>query len=278
MREIRMNPKRTRHNAAVQGHQLRGQASGSRHTDLLTEHGANCSFKAVPAARRSQSGPLSHQRSESRIAGEMVINGLDVGSQIEEASNARDDGRERLHIGEANSDSKALSFWKVSYLDASELSAGFNGAKITPGLDDFDAANSAGAEEGQQRFPVVRRPIPKAEDHIFLFISGNAFSAQGCGRAMEKAAKRLIESPQAAETGGHRHFRHGHAGIVDQLLGEEYSPRLCDGDGRRSEMLKKKPPELTLPHAESGCEVVDAVAIAVEAAFCNESKSPRDGV
>jgi hypothetical protein len=47
---------------------------------------------------------------------------------------------------------------------------------------------------------------------------------------MKQITKCLIESPQAAEAGRQRNFRHGHLRFMNQLLGEEYAARLRHGD------------------------------------------------
>ena len=59
---------------------------------------------------------------------------------------------------------------------------------------------------------------------------------------MEKISKYFVEPSQATEARRQRNFRHGHTRFMDQLLGEQDSPRLCHGNWRSSEVLEKQSP------------------------------------
>ena len=74
---------------------------------------------------------------------------------------------------------------------------------------------------------------------------------------MEEIAKYFIESPQTAKAGRQRNLCHGHIGFVDQLLGEQHTPRLRDRNRRRSKMLSKQPPQMPLADSQPLSQRVD---------------------
>jgi hypothetical protein len=91
-----------RHGAAVESYQLACEPARSHDGDLLAEDGADCCFEAVPTAGGAQAGALRDQGSEHGVAGEMVVDSFDVGAEVEEATDASDDGREEADVGEAD--------------------------------------------------------------------------------------------------------------------------------------------------------------------------------
>ena len=260
----------------MEGDELTSQAACGCHADLLAQDGPDCELEAIPAAGSTQSRTLRHQGREHRIAGEMVVDGLDVGPEIEEAPHAGDDDGEKADVGEADADAEALPVGQVSDLDASHRAVHLDCAQVAVIVDKLDALNGASAQEAEYGFPVIRCAIAKPEGDIFLQGFCGALSSQGAGRPMEEVAKGLVESPKAAESCGHCNLCHGHAGFVDELLREENTPCLGNGDGGRSEVLEKEPPELALAQAKALCQFFHAVPFSIECAFCDESQGPRD--
>src|SRR5476649_2945561 len=70
---------------------------------------------AVPVARRAHARPLGDQRCELGIAREMIVDGDDVGAEIEYALHARHDCRQRFYIREADGDGHRVAFGQVSH-------------------------------------------------------------------------------------------------------------------------------------------------------------------
>jgi len=68
-------------------------------------------------------------------------------------------------------------------------------------------------------------------------------------RAIVSFAKSRVESPDASKAGGQRDFPHGEAAVVNQLLREMQTSSLRHRNRTRTQMLKKKPPQM--PSANS---------------------------
>jgi hypothetical protein len=62
--------------------------------------------------------------------------------------------------------------------------------------------------------------------------------------------KRLVESPHAAKSTRKRDLDHRKIRLVNQLLGQQHTARLCDRDRRRPNVLAEQPPQLPLPNLE----------------------------
>src|ERR1700742_4827297 len=100
----------------------------------------------------------------------MVVDGFDVGTEIELASHASDDCRQQLHIREADVYDKTMATGKVSDLDRAHGSVDFDGAKGAIAIDDFDAGNGSRAQEGDHAIPVIGRAIAKPQGYAVLFL------------------------------------------------------------------------------------------------------------
>ena len=88
----------------MENDKLACQATCGSYGDLLAQDGPDGKLEAVPPARGTQSGTLRYKGSEDGIAGEMAIDGFDVGTKIEEAAHTGDDRRETADVGEADAD------------------------------------------------------------------------------------------------------------------------------------------------------------------------------
>jgi hypothetical protein len=145
--------------AAVEGNELAGETARGDYGDLLAEDGADCDFEAVPAAGGAEAGALSYKGSEDGIAGEMVVDGFDIGTEIEEAADASDDGGQEADVGEADADVEALALGEVGDLDAAHGSVDFDCAEVALVVYDFDSGDGSGAEEVEHAVPVIGRAI-----------------------------------------------------------------------------------------------------------------------
>jgi hypothetical protein len=95
---------------------------------------------------------------------------------------------------------------------------------------------------------------------------------------MKEVAKRFIEASHAGESGSKGDVRHGHTGFVNQVLGEEHSASLRDGNGGSAEVLKKQPAQVALAKAEALGKFLDGGVIAVKSAIADEGEGARNRI
>jgi hypothetical protein len=176
----------------------------------------------------------------------MLVDGLDVGAEIEDAADASDDGGKRFDVRETDGDAEALALGEMRDLDGADVAVDLDGALIDSVFDDFDSGDGAGREIGEHGVPVVGRAITETEHDAGVGGDGVRLSADGAGWTVKEIMEDFVESAEAAETGCERNFGHGHLGFVDELLGEEDAAGLCNGDGRGSEMLEEEAAELAI--------------------------------
>ena len=81
---------------------------------------------------------------------------------------------------------------------------------------------------------------------------------------MEEVLKYFVEPSQTCETRRQCNFSHGHVRFMDEVLGEKHASGLGHSDWRRSEMLKKQSPQLTLANAKPFCKRIHAFTFAIE--------------
>src|SRR5260370_27768768 len=72
--------------------------------DLLAEDSAHRKFKPIPATRSAKARSLRHPRCEVWIMREVLIDRLDICSDVEQATHAVDDCRQRLRSEEHTSE------------------------------------------------------------------------------------------------------------------------------------------------------------------------------
>ncbi len=80
---------------AAARHELPCKADRGGHRDLLTEHGPNGELEPVPRTWYPQARSRRHQGGEDGILGELRVDRLRVGGEIEHAPHARNDRRQR---------------------------------------------------------------------------------------------------------------------------------------------------------------------------------------
>ena len=112
---------RRRDRPAARARQRAGELAPRLDGDLLAEHRAHRELEAVPAAGHAQAGPLGDQRRQQRIARQVRADRGDVGAEIEHAADARDDRRQRAHVGKADGHRQALLLGHVRDLDGAGL-------------------------------------------------------------------------------------------------------------------------------------------------------------
>ena len=91
---------------------------------------------------------------------------------------------------------------------------------------------------------------------------------------MEEVLKYLVEPPQTAETRRQRNLSHGHVRFMDEVLGEKHTSGLCHSNWRRSEMLKKQSPQMTLANAKAFCKCIHAFTLAIEGTLGDQRLHP----
>src|ERR1700761_304096 len=168
----------------------------------------------------------------------MLVDGLNVGSEVELAAYPGDNGRQRFHIRKSDADFQTLLFRQVSDRNTPDCTVYFDRSQVAANLHHFDSRNCARTQEGEHVFPIVRSAITKAKNDVFPLFKGSAFSTQCPRGAVEELEKSLVESPHAAETGCRCDVRHRHLSVVDQLFGKQHSPGLCNRDGGGAKMLE----------------------------------------
>src|SRR6185312_2663098 len=150
------------HRFAVQRDELTGETACGGDCDLLAEDSADRKFEALPSAGSAQAGALGDEWREQRIAGEMSVDGFDVGAEIEDAADPSDDGGQRSYFGEADSDGKALVARQMRDLDAADVAVDLDGAGVGAVLNDLHTCDGAGREEVEYGIPVIRCAVAEA--------------------------------------------------------------------------------------------------------------------
>jgi len=117
---------------------------------------------------------LRYQSGECGVSGEMLLDGLNVCSQIEQPPHPCDDGRQYLEVWKQYPDFKALLLREVSYGNASQRPVDFDGSQITSSLNKFDTRNRARFEEGEHIVPVVGTAVAKPKRDVLLLFPGSA--------------------------------------------------------------------------------------------------------
>ena len=133
-------------------------------------------------------------------------------------------------------------------------------ARVKLHADILDAGNRALPQEPDRRVPVVRWLIAQQQNKLAgsrqrKFRPGGP--AQFARRAAEQLPERLVETANAAEACGERHFGHRQMRLVNELFGEQHAPCLRDRDRRGAEMLLEQAPQLALADAEASGQYVD---------------------
>ena len=75
----------------MESDELASQSTCSDYADLLAQHSSHCYLETIPATGSPQAWALCHQGSEHRIAGQMVVNRLYIGSKIEKTPHSGND-------------------------------------------------------------------------------------------------------------------------------------------------------------------------------------------
>jgi hypothetical protein len=70
----------------VELYQLTRQPASRCDSDLLTEDSTHRDLKSVPSAGSPQAGPECDQPGKHRVRRQMLIDGLNVGSEVEQAA------------------------------------------------------------------------------------------------------------------------------------------------------------------------------------------------
>src|SRR4029077_13898626 len=146
---------------------------------------------------------------QQRILRQMCAYRRDIGSEIEDPSDARDDSRQRTYGWEADGCGEAFALRQMGDLDHANVPVLQHRPTIDLALDPLDAVENADAQIGQHRRPVIGRAITKADgdadsgDRPF----GQCFdelAPQHAGRSLEELAEGLVETANAAEARGDR--------------------------------------------------------------------------
>src|SRR5258708_31827300 len=119
----------------------------------------------------------------------MLVDGLDVGTQVEEAANTCDDGGEKFDVGKTDSDAKTLTLGEMLNFDGADGAFDLDGAVIDSVLDDFDAGNGARLEISEHGVPIVGRTVAQAKSGRGVGVTDGSLASDGGGRAVKKIVK-----------------------------------------------------------------------------------------
>src|SRR5579859_6944016 len=98
---------------AVQFNQPTRELTRCGDANLLAKHRADSNLESIPPAGSAQTGTLLNEAGECGVGGEMLVDGIDIGSEIEQPPNACNNGRKRFDFRKQDSDLKTLLFGKV---------------------------------------------------------------------------------------------------------------------------------------------------------------------
>ncbi len=139
--------------ASCQLHDAHGKPARAGDGDLLAEDRAHRELEAAPRAGRAQARTARDERRERMIAGQMRTDGLDVGIEIEQAAQARDDGEQR---GDARETDRRFEMGAAGRHDhAAEDAVDLDRAGVAVLLHQLDAGDGTRAEEGEDGVPIV---------------------------------------------------------------------------------------------------------------------------
>ena len=168
---------------------------------------------------------------QTSVTREDGANGLWIGFQIEETSQASDDRRQGRKLPEADGRSQPMAIRFMAHRDIAGQAAKCDGAAVDTRLHGFNPRNRAGAEEREHRRPIIGRSI--AEGQADSGLVGDVCGVQPAqfrGRPTKERPQSLIESTHASKSGGEGNLRHGELRLMNQLLGDKHAACLGDGD------------------------------------------------
>ena len=258
------------------GGDFAGDLDCSADGDLLAKDGAHADLEAVPGAGDAQAWPGGEQRRKMRIPRQVFADRQRIGRKVEQPPHAGDDYWQGVQLRKAYRHGEPVTIGRPGDEGALGAADG-DGAGVGAVRYHLDTRNGPRCEEGQDGVPIIRRFVGQLQgDRARRRSRLSAGAAQGDRRAVIELLKGLIEPPHAAEAGRQRYLRHRKAGLVDQLLGEQYPARLGDGDGRGAQVPAEQPPQLAFADAEAPGQGVH-VAL-VESAGLDQDKGPGDGI
>src|SRR6516164_6052050 len=95
---------------------------------------------------------------------------------------------------------------------------------------------------------------------------------------MKQIQKYFVKTPYTAKPSCDGNIGHRHSCVVNELLREQHSPRLCDRGRRCAEVLQEQTTQLAFSHAQPCRQLLDVVVVPIESTLGNESKSARHGI
>ena len=107
----------------------------------------------------------AHERAQAGVAGEMAVDRLRVGVEIEQPPHAGDEVHEPVDRGKVRAQSQRLLARDVPHLDHAgrAVDVGDAPVHVRVEVDGFDAGNRPRREERQQRAPRQRRTVRNAQ-------------------------------------------------------------------------------------------------------------------
>ena len=140
----------------------------------------------------------------------------------------------------------------------------------------LDARDGALPEEPEHPGPVERRAGREAKLPAVTAVERRATAAQRCRGAAVGGPDRVVEAPDARESGGERDFRHRERGLVDQSPGEVDARGERDRMRRGAELLREQPAQVTGADSEARGERLHPAAVE-RAAFDEPERAGHRG-
>jgi hypothetical protein len=135
----------------------------------------------------------------------------------------------------------------------------------------------AGAEKSGDRLPIVGRTVRKQQrDRRLPCRDCQAFAAaQLARRAVVEPLECLIEAADAAKAARHCDFRQRQLRLMNELLGQKHTARLCHRNRCGSKMGFEQAAQLATAHAEAGGQGLDPASI--ERSVLDQCERSRHG-
>jgi hypothetical protein len=130
--------------------------------------------------------------------------------------------------------------------------------------DDLHAQDRSSGQEPDHRLPVVRRPVRQKDGQFTSGADGvpaSRAAAKRLRRTLKKLPEDLVESTNASEAGSHRDFRHRQSGFLDEPLGQEDAPGLCDGSRRGPYLLLEEAAQVALADTQASGHCIDIAVV-----------------
>ena len=227
-----------------------GEGRRHFHADQLPQHRTRRLLETVHAARQAQPRRIGRQRAQRLI--DAIRRGVQIKQQAHPAQHLRRHQTERRRNLDPNPIARLFRLHAEPAAVFRAALADGDRAQVAAPLDPLHALHGARLQEIQHARPVIGRPIAQVEHQA---AGGGPFTARAAAaqRRRDQAVTRLeqlVETPQAAETGGERHLAERQIGVRQQALGLQQPMRLRVIDRRGAKLFGEDAPQMAIGNAQ----------------------------